>query len=48
MAYNEGDGVVIMTNGDNGGQLATEILRSVAYEYGWPDFQPVAKVPVIP
>jgi CubicO group peptidase (beta-lactamase class C family) len=41
MAYNDGDGVVIMTNGDNGGQLASEILRSVAYEYGWPDFQPV-------
>jgi CubicO group peptidase (beta-lactamase class C family) len=41
VAYNDGDGVAIMTNGDNGGQLASEILRSVAYEYGWPDFQPV-------
>ena len=40
MAYNSGDGVVIMTNGDNGGQLASEIERSVAREYGWPDFQP--------
>jgi hypothetical protein len=41
VAYNDGDGVAIMTNGDNGGQLASEILRSVAYEYGWPDFHPV-------
>lgn len=42
VAYNEGDGVVIMTNGDGGGQLAMEIVRSVAHEYGWPDFQPEA------
>ncbi|MGO9257630.1 MAG: serine hydrolase [Bryobacteraceae bacterium] len=41
LAYDDGDGVVIMTNGDNGGQLASEIQRSVAREYGWPDFQPV-------
>ena len=40
VAYNEGDGVVIMTNADGGGQLAMEIVRSVAHEYGWPDFQP--------
>ncbi len=30
-----------MTNGDNGSQLASEMLRTVAHEYGWPDFQPV-------
>ena len=40
VAYNDGDGVVIMTNGDNGGQLASEIQRTVAHEYGWPDFAP--------
>jgi len=40
VAYNEGDGVVVMTNGDGGGQLDMEIVRSVAHEYGWPDFQP--------
>jgi len=39
VAYNDGDGVVIMTNGDNGGQLASEMLHSVAREYGWPDFR---------
>ena len=41
VAYDDGDGAVIMTNGDNGGPLAGEILRSIAREYGWPDFQPV-------
>jgi CubicO group peptidase (beta-lactamase class C family) len=40
VAYNSGDGAVIMTNSDSGGQLATEILRTIAHEYGWPDFQP--------
>ena len=41
VAYNNGDGAVIMTNSDSGGQLATEILRTIAHEYAWPDFQPV-------
>ena len=43
IAYNNGDGAVIMTNADNGGQLATEILRTIAYEYKWPDFQPLLR-----
>ncbi len=43
VAYNEGDGVVVMTNGDGGGQLAMEIVRGVAREYGWPDFQPESR-----
>lgn len=40
IGYNHGDGAVIMTNSDNGAQLANEILRTLAHEYGWPDFQP--------
>jgi CubicO group peptidase (beta-lactamase class C family) len=40
VAYNEGEGAIIMTNGDNGGALAGEILRTIAYEYKWPDFGP--------
>jgi CubicO group peptidase (beta-lactamase class C family) len=43
VAYDEGDGVVVMTNGDNGGQLASEIVRTVAHEYGWPDFVPAER-----
>lgn len=38
---NSGDGAVVMTNGDRGFDLAEEIMRAVAREYGWPDFRPV-------
>ena len=33
-----------MTNGENGAELTTEIIRSVAAEYGWPDFHPRERV----
>jgi CubicO group peptidase (beta-lactamase class C family) len=37
VAYTErGDGVVVMTNGDRGGELAGAIVRAVAAEYNWP------------
>jgi CubicO group peptidase (beta-lactamase class C family) len=40
-AYRDsGDGAVVMTNGDEGGDLAMEILRSIAVEYGWADYLP--------
>ena len=35
-----GRGAVVMTNGDRGDQLATEVLRSIAAEYAWPDYKP--------
>ncbi len=35
-----GQGVVIMTNGDNGLPLIGEIQRSVSQEYGWSDSRP--------
>jgi CubicO group peptidase (beta-lactamase class C family) len=40
VAYTTGEGAVIMTNGQNGGQLIDEILRAIAREYQWPDLQP--------
>ena len=40
VGYDHGDGVAIMTNGDNGGALGNEILRTIALEYHWPDFAP--------
>lgn len=44
-AYSEtGQGAVVMTNGDAGGTLASEIFRSIAREYGWPDFKPAERV----
>ncbi|MCA1624264.1 MAG: serine hydrolase [Acidobacteria bacterium] len=35
-----GQGAVVMTNSDNGAELTTEILRSIAKEYGWDDMKP--------
>lgn len=49
IAYPErGQGLVIMTNGDNGGKLIEEITSVVAEKYGWPDHQQVVRsaVPV--
>ncbi|MGY3528336.1 serine hydrolase domain-containing protein [Bradyrhizobium sp. USDA 4452] len=40
--FENGDGAVIMTNGDQGGELANELIRSIATEYDWPDGQPKA------
>lgn len=39
-----GQGVVVMTNSDNGGVLIEEILRGLAAVYGWPDYQPEEKL----
>jgi CubicO group peptidase (beta-lactamase class C family) len=40
VAYQHGDGAVIMTNGDRGDELQDAVLRTLAQAYGWPDFQP--------
>jgi CubicO group peptidase (beta-lactamase class C family) len=40
LAYEDGEGAVIMTNGDNGGDLANEVMRTIAYVYQWPDLGP--------
>ena len=41
MAFAEGgNGVVVMTNSDNGGKLAHEIILSIAEGYGWRGFAP--------
>jgi CubicO group peptidase (beta-lactamase class C family) len=41
LAYTErGDGIVVMTNGDRGGELADEVVRAVAAEYSWPTQRP--------
>jgi CubicO group peptidase (beta-lactamase class C family) len=43
IAYEAGDGIVVMTNGDNGDALMNDLVRTVAHEYGWPDYQPVVR-----
>ena len=41
-----GEGAVVMTNGDNGAQLADEVMHSVAAEYGWPDWRPTVRTAI--
>jgi CubicO group peptidase (beta-lactamase class C family) len=41
-----GRGAVVMANGDDADALLTEILRSIAAEYGWPDYRPTVKTVV--
>ena len=41
-----GQGAVVMTNGDRGNALASEILRSISREYGWPDHKAIEVVTV--
>lgn len=38
-----GQGVAIMTNSDNGGQLMPEILRSFSDLYSWSNYKPIKK-----
>ena len=33
-----GQGVVVMTNGDDAFDLIGEIVQTVGQEYGWPDY----------
>jgi CubicO group peptidase (beta-lactamase class C family) len=43
-AYLEnGDGLVVMTNGDGGNDIAQSVLRAAAFEYGWADKQTTLK-----
>jgi hypothetical protein len=39
-------GAAIMTNADSGGAIGSAILRAMAKEYGWPDYQVKEKVVV--
>jgi CubicO group peptidase (beta-lactamase class C family) len=43
VAYEDGDGAVVMTNSDSGGVLMEEVMRSIAFAYGWPDFAPAMR-----
>jgi CubicO group peptidase (beta-lactamase class C family) len=44
VGFSNGRGAAVMTNGDRGSELAMEIIRSIAREYGWNDFQPIERV----
>ena len=40
----KGDGIVVLTNGDQGKRLADEIVRAVATDYGWTE---LASAPIV-
>jgi CubicO group peptidase (beta-lactamase class C family) len=46
MYEKSGDGAVVMTNGDNGGEIGDELMHSIAAEYNWPDFRPVVRTAI--
>ena len=39
----KGQGVVVMTNSENGALLIEEVLRAVSAAYEWPDFKPLER-----
>lgn len=44
MAFKDAaSGVVIMTNGDRGGEILQDVVRAVAREYGWPGLAPLER-----
>jgi CubicO group peptidase (beta-lactamase class C family) len=47
VAYETGDGAVVMTNGVGGTRLAMEVIRSIANEYRWPGWHAVEHKPAI-
>jgi len=47
VAYEKhGDGAVVLTNAQGGMELATDVMRSIANEYGWPDFHSAVRAEV--
>jgi CubicO group peptidase (beta-lactamase class C family) len=50
LAFADGSGIAVMTNGDGGSPLAAELIRAVAVEYGWPTQQPLVRdvAPILP
>jgi CubicO group peptidase (beta-lactamase class C family) len=48
LAYDSGDGAVIMTNSNSGQLLIAEILRTIAYASNWPDYTPAQRSLVAP
>ena len=37
-SYVDGRGVAVMTNGENGGALYSEVLNAIGTYYDWPDY----------
>jgi hypothetical protein len=47
VAYeNTGEGAAVMTNAQGGTRLATEVMRSIAAAYDWPDYHPIVRTAI--
>ena len=46
MFEKNGDGAIVMTNADQGGQIGDELIHSIAAEYNWPDFRPAVRTAI--
>jgi CubicO group peptidase (beta-lactamase class C family) len=46
MFEKSGDGAVVMTNSDRGGQIGDELIHSIANEYNWPDLRPTVRTAI--
>jgi hypothetical protein len=46
VAYENGDGAIVMTNRDDGGSLARELIRTIVQEFDWADFKPLDRTVV--
>jgi hypothetical protein len=44
IAYEKGDGAIVMSNSDNGETLIQAIVRTIAFDYGWPDYAPTTRI----
>jgi len=43
VVFMDGRGAAVMTNGDRGSDLASEILGTLAVAYGWPEYRPAER-----
>jgi len=43
VTYRNGDGAVVMTSGDNGWEILSDLLRTIAHDYHWPDLGPAER-----
>lgn len=47
VAYQKhGDGAIVLTNAQGGSRIASEIMRSIANEYRWPDFHSAVRTEI--
>lgn len=46
VAYEDGEGAVVMTSSDRGDELIGDVMRTIAHVYRWPDFAPPTRTAI--